>query len=754
MTRGPGVTIAPGSPAREISTIGFVADRLEALRDALAARPGDAVPFDALAAEVWPDELPMHPRAALRTLVSRLRATEQVITEPTGYRLVPRPPAPCQLPADLPDFVGRREEIARLELIDAPVVAITGLPGVGKTVLAIREAHRLRERFPDGQLYVNLRGFSTGPPMTVQQALARFVKALGGGPEDDYRELLRNRRVLVVLDNATADVIEPLLPATPGCAAVVTSRQDLPQFAQVKLGVLTEQEAHELLKGMRIDGDTSELISLCARLPLALRIAGANLAGRHLPDYVEELREHRLRALEIEDDDTAVQAAFDLSYRKLSPRARRTFDFLGAVPGPDIPAGLAGDAIGELVSANLVQQNGDRHQLHDLLRLYAHERATAADRQAVFEWYLARVDGADAELNAGYTRLLPPSADRIPFPDREAAMTWFETERLNLVALAQDRPDAALVAGMRAYLLLSGYYGELRTIAGAALAGGETGQRAAAMRVCLAYLDWRFGEHRTAIAHCERAIAEFEAAGRQAEQATALNILAGIYHDIGELGLAREHLSAALELYGPNGMHAQLIGGLGNLGLVELELGRLDSGEEALRRSVRLAREIDDVQHTSNGLNNLGVVLAAQHKHTEAEEAFREALELSQKHGMRPVEMSARVEYAELLIATDRRDEAREHAARALELAGADDLFIEIDAGLVLAEVNRSVAEYDEVLRRAIDAEFRIIEVRALAGKAALLKDKALYDKAIERAESAGLRYRANLFRELSSGMS
>ncbi|MFC3893523.1 tetratricopeptide repeat protein [Lentzea rhizosphaerae] len=724
-----------------------MADRLQALRDALAARPGEPVPFDVLAAQVWPDEPPKHPRAALRTLVSRLRATEQVITEPTGYRLVPRPPAPCQLPADLPDFVGRREEIARLELIDAPVRAITGLPGVGKTVLAIREAHRLRPEFPDGQLYVNLRGYSTGPSMTVEQALARFVKALGGGPNDDYRALLENRRVLVVLDNATADVIAPLLPATPGCAALVTSRQDLPQFAQVRLGVLEDDEASELLKGMRVDGDTSELIGLCARLPLALRIAGANLAGRHLPDYVEELREHRLEALEIADDDTAVQATFDLSYRKLSQRAQRTFDFLGAVPGPDLPRGLAGDAIDELVAANLVQQNNDRYQLHDLLRLYAHARTTDDDRRAVFDWYLKHADGAEAELKVGFTRLLPATPDAVPFAGRDEAMAWFEAERPNLVALAEDHPDAALVAALRGYLLLTGQYTDLRTIARAALDSGETGQRAAAVRVCLAYLDWRFGEHRSAIEHSEHAIAEYRAAGSRAQEATALNILAGIYHDIGELGLAGEHLASAIEIYGPNGMTLQLIGGLGNLGLIELELGRLSSAEDALRRSVGLAREIDDWQDLANGLNNLGVVLAAQHRHADAEAAFGEALRLSQEHGLRPIEMSARVEYAELLIAAGRPSEARDQAERALELAGDDDLFIEVDACLVLAEVNRSVAEFDEVLRRAVDAEFRIIEVRALAGKAALLQDRALYEQAIERAESAGLRYRADVIR-------
>ncbi len=728
-------------------------DRLQALRDVLAAHPGVPVPFDRLVDEVWPDEPPMHPRGALRTLVSRLRATEQVITEPTGYRLVVRPPAPCQLPADLPDFVGRKEEIARLELVDAPVRAITGLPGVGKTVLAVREAHRLRERFPDGQLYVNLRGFSTGPSMTVEQALTRFVKALGGGPDDDYRELLRNRRVLVVLDNATADVIAPLLPDLPGCAALITSRTDLPMYAQVRLGVLTDEEARELLKGMRVDGDTTELIRLCAHLPLALRIAGANLAGRHLPDYVEELREHRLAALEIAEDDVAVQATFDLSYRKLSPQARRTFDFLGAVPGPDIPRGLAGAAVEELVSANLVQRSADRYQLHDLLRLYAHGRATAADRKAVFQWYLERVDGADAELKIGFTRVLPPVPQPMRFPSRDEAVAWFETERANLVALAQDQPDAALVAGLRGHLLLAGHFADLRTIARAALATEPAGQRAAAMRVCLGYLDWRFGEHRSAIAHCEQAISEFHAAGRQAEESVALNILAGAYHDLGELDLAREHLTTAIDLYVANDLRTHLPGGLGNLGLLELELGRLESSEDALRRSVELAREIDDLHRVAHGLNNLGVVLAARKQYADAEAAFHEALEMAQRHGFRPTEMSTRVEYAELLIATGRLDEARDNAERALELAGDDDLFTKVDAQLVLAEVNRSVAEFDEVLRRATEAEFLIIEVRALAGKATLLQDKALYDKAIERAESAGMRYRADLVRELRSGM-
>ncbi|MEV6243676.1 tetratricopeptide repeat protein [Lentzea sp. NPDC051838] len=730
-----------------------MADRLQALRDALAAHPGEPVPFDRLVAEVWQDDPPKHPRAALRTLVQRLRNTERVITEPSGYRLVPRPPAPNQLPADLPDFVGRKEEIARLQRLDAPVRAITGLPGVGKTVLAVREAHRLEDQFPDGRLYVNLRGYSTGPSMTVEQALARFSKALGGGQDDDYRDLLRGRRVLVVLDNATEDVIAPLLPNAPGCAALITSRANLPMFAQVKLGVLAEQEARELLGNMRVEGDTGELIELCARLPLALRIAGANLAGRHLPDYVEELREHRLAALEIEEDDTAVQATFDLSYRKLSEPARRTFDFLGAVPGPDIPRALAGDAIDELVAANLVQSTGnDRYQLHDLLRLYAHSRTRSGNARTIFYWYLVRVDGADAALSSGFTRLLPTVQEPVPYASEQEAQAWFEAERANLIALALDQPDAGLVIGLRAHLLLTGHFSDLRSIARAALEV-EVGQRAAAMRVCLGYLDYRFGEHRSAIEHCEKAIAEFRAALMQHQESVALNILAGAYHNLGELDLARKHLSAAIELYVANDLQAHLMGGLGNLGLLEMELGNHGTAVDSLRRAVGLAREADHVT-LAHQLGNLGTVLTANQEFTAAEEAFREALELARQHGLRAIEMSALVESSELLVAAGKRDEARDHALRALELAGEDNLFIEVNAGLVLAELNRSITEYDEVLRRATESGFLIIEVLALAGKAALLRENgdvetanALCHKAIERAEAAGLRYRADLVR-------
>ena len=158
--------------------------RLEALHRALAARAGEPVLFGDLVQAVWGAEPPSKPLPALRTLVKRLRRSveDEIVTDASGYRLVVRAPAPAQLPADLPDFVGREDELAALSSADAPVLAITGPPGVGKTALAIRLAHRIRDRFPDGQLHVNLRGFATGPAVTVDQALGRFLRSLGVPP--------------------------------------------------------------------------------------------------------------------------------------------------------------------------------------------------------------------------------------------------------------------------------------------------------------------------------------------------------------------------------------------------------------------------------------------------------------------------------------------------------------------------------------------------------------------------------------------
>lgn len=252
---------------------------------------------------------------------------------------------PRQLPFDVPDFTGRADELRQLDMVltagkTVVISAISGTPGVGKTAMAIHWAHRESDRFPDGQLYVNLRGFDATPPMPAQQALDAFVRALGAASEripeqvdalsDLYRSLLADRRVLVVLDNAAdADQVRPLLPGSPTCAVIVTSRNRLGGLAAsaraglIQLQVLSSVDAVALLGAAvgsdRVDAEpeaVGELAQLCARLPLALRIAGKRVAGSPhwtVSDLVGQFaaEQHQLDLFTvIGDESAAVRAAF------------------------------------------------------------------------------------------------------------------------------------------------------------------------------------------------------------------------------------------------------------------------------------------------------------------------------------------------------------------------------------------------------------------------------------------------------------
>ncbi|MFL6117215.1 MAG: BTAD domain-containing putative transcriptional regulator, partial [Catenulispora sp.] len=285
-----------------------------------------------------------------------------------------RLPVPAQLPAAVAGFTGRAEALAELDaLLDAaaggPATAIAvigGSAGVGKTALAVRWALRRRDRFPDGQLYVDLGGYAPGAtPMRPDQALARMLRALGVAPEAipldpaeagaQYRSLLADRRTLIVLDNAsTPDQVRPLLPAGPGCLVLVTSRDRLTGLTArdgarpLTLGVLTPAEARALLATLigaeRVEAErdaAAELARLCGRLPLALRIAAADLAGQHGRSFARQVAElragDRLGMLQIDgDEQAAVRASFDLSYAALAPEVRRLFRLVGLAPGADL----------------------------------------------------------------------------------------------------------------------------------------------------------------------------------------------------------------------------------------------------------------------------------------------------------------------------------------------------------------------------------------------------------------------------------
>ncbi|WP_445517320.1 ATP-binding protein [Streptomyces sp. NEAU-174] len=420
---------------------------------------------------------------------------------------LPTVPVPRQLPADVRGFIGRTRELGRLGALTAEdqsdshasTIIIAGTAGAGKTALAVHWAHRLRDRFCDGQLFVNLRGYDPGPLMGPQAALDRFLRALDvpahaipadlEARADLYRSLLADKRILVILDNAaTAAQVRPLMPGNPQCLLLITSRNRLTALAardgahRLTLGMLSEAESVELVTAATAEHRTGdareqrrELARLCARLPLALRIASERAAARPwmpLPELIDDLRQESSLwdALSTEDGEEAdaVRSVFAWSYRALPPPVARTFRLLGLHPGPEfgIPAAAAitqetlprlRGLLDTLVGAHLLEQTGpDRYQFHDLLRAYAttqaHQDETPQDRTAAIEritrWYLHTADAATRAVQSFYPPVLtqapPVGLCPLTFEESDAAMLWYRTEQANLLSTARAASDTGL----------------------------------------------------------------------------------------------------------------------------------------------------------------------------------------------------------------------------------------------------------------------------------------------------------------------
>jgi tetratricopeptide (TPR) repeat protein/DNA-binding XRE family transcriptional regulator len=437
--------------------------------------------------------LPGPQRADFVSLSRRGRGATPVESQPEpaesrGSAMVPR-----QLPAAVSHFTGRLGELEALSRVlgegrasrTVVISALAGTAGVGKTALAVRWAHQVAERFPDGQLYVNLRGYDPAEPVTAADALASFLQALGlpgpqipDGAEDrarTYRSMLAGRRMLVVLDNAQqAQQVRPLLPGDPGCAVVITSRDALAGLVamdgarRLDLDLLPLADAVALLRlliGDRVDQDldaAAELAGLCARLPLALRIAAELIASRRqaaLRELVNELTAGQLDALDVGEDRADVRAVISWSYRQLPDPAARAFALLGLHPGEDLDAHAAAAltgvsrqearrVLGQLHRASLLQATGPgRYGMHDLLRAFAREQAAAADTNGqseqaltrLFDYYLGAAVAAMDILFPAEARQRPrieASAEEVPEMVGEAAgWAWLDAERSNLVAV-------------------------------------------------------------------------------------------------------------------------------------------------------------------------------------------------------------------------------------------------------------------------------------------------------------------------------
>jgi tetratricopeptide (TPR) repeat protein/transcriptional regulator with XRE-family HTH domain len=583
----------------------------------------------------------------------------------------PVPPVPRQLPPAVEDFTGRAAELEALTgLLEGAsagspgtvvISAIGGTAGVGKTALAVQWAHQVAGRFPDGQLYVNLRGFaSSGAPVAAAEAVRGFLDALGVPQEGRpslpdaqaglYRSLLADKRMLIVLDNARdEEQVRPLLPASPASLVLVTSRNRLAGLAAaggarlLSLDVFTHDEAVRLLAarlgharaGAQPEA-AGEIASLCACLPLALAVAASRAAGRPgfpLAAVADELRDatERLDALDAGDPAASVRAVFSWSYRQLSTAAARLFRLLGLHPGPDIsvPAAASLAAIQvtaarrllrELTRAHLVTEHAPgRYAFHDLLRAYAASQARDSDSEPerraaigrVLDHYLhtavraasmlsLRKPPALGALRAGAAAGQPAG--------RGQAEDWFEAEHQVLLAAVRLADDAGF--DCHAWQLAWALMAVLQN-------RGLNQEWAATLRI---------------------AVTAATRLGDTAAQAFASELLARGCIECGDYDQARGHFGTSLELYrrlgdrhGESGVHA-------GLAALAVRRGRYADGLDHEEQSLRLYRAIGHRHGEANCLNTLGWFRAHLGDYQQARLLCKQALTLNAEVGDRVLE--------------------------------------------------------------------------------------------------------------------
>jgi len=629
------------------------------------------------------EELGTDPSPPLRQLHQKILTADPALAAvPAATRSTPASkPAPRQLPADLPAFAGRAEQLAELDRLLAgaawPAVAaggtagpsggrspavvisaLAGTAGVGKTALAVHWAHRVRGDFPDGQLYVNLRGFDPGgQAMGPAEAVRGFLAALEVSPQRIpigldaqaglYRSLLAGRRMLVVLDNARdAEQVRPLLPGGPGCLVLVTSRNRLAGLVAVEgahplaLDVLSVEEARQLLAARlgaeRVAAEApavEDLVASCARLPLALAIVAARAATHPrfgLAALAAELRRARggLGALAGGDDPHCdLRAVFSWSYRTLAPQAATLFRLLGIHPGPEVStpaaASLAGlpveqarALLADLARANLVTETTPgRYTFHDLLRAYATEQAhthesddeRGAATRRLLDHYLHTAHTAD--------RLLNPTRDPIaltaPRPgvtpeqpaDQQQALAWFAAEHPVLLAAV----DQAAATGFDTH----------------------TWQLAWTL---VDFLDWRGLWHDWAATQ-QVAVAATRRLAEPLAQAHVHRILARAYTRLGRFDEAHTQLRHALDRYGQTGDQASMAHTHTNLAALSGAQGRHAEALDHAERALDLYRPTGHRRGQALALNSLGWCHARLGEYQQALTCCGQALALLQALG-------------------------------------------------------------------------------------------------------------------------
>ena len=673
---------------------------------------------------------------------------------------------PRQLPASVRQFAGRERELAALTALadqangaaGAVVIsALGGTAGVGKTALALHWAHQVACRFPDGQLYLNLRGFDpSGTPMPLAEAVRSLLDAVGvpagqipasvEAQAGLYRSLLSGRRMLVVLDNARDEgQVRPLLPGSPGCLVVVTSRSHLAGLVAVEgacaltLDVLTEAEAHEMLAQRvgaacleREPGAVGELIRLCARLPLALAVAAARLSGRPplgLSVFTEELKDarRRLDALDTGDRLATVRAVFSWSLTSLSAPAAHMFGLLGVHPGPDItiPAaaslagarpGQADQALAELTRAHLLTEPAPgRYALHDLLRAYAAEQAAALEHADARHAAIGRV--LDHYLHTAHAAALLLSPSRTPVtlaaarpgvtPEHltsyQQALDWFEAEHQVLLAATSLAAETGfdvhgwqLPWAMADFLDRRGHWHDCdalqRTALAAATRLGDTHGQAMAGRALGKASAW-LTDYDRARRHLGKSLSLYRQLGDRDGQARVHQSLNWVCERQGRYGEALSHAEQALALFQAVADQAGQAAALNAIGWCHVLLGDPQRARTFCRRALALNRERGNRRSEALTWDSLGYAEHQVGRFAEATACYRRALQLFRECGDRFYEAEILTHLGKTRHAAGDRQEARVAWQEALAIL--DDLH-HPDADQVrakLGQIRRSPSE-------------------------------------------------------------
>jgi tetratricopeptide (TPR) repeat protein len=746
--------------------------------------PAETTPAETTPAETTSPDTDLLPRR------NEAAAPGEVTSASQAHLPMGLTPPPRQLPGDVAAFTGRRTQLAELDrllaesTVDANAVvisAVSGTAGVGKTALAVHWGHRVAKAFPDGQLYLNLRGYDPDRPMQAAEALEVFLRTLGVEAAaiphrlDEraarYRTLLADRKMLVLLDNAhSVDQVRDLLPGSPSCLVLVTSRGTLPGLVvrhgavRINLDVLTREEAIALLRrliGPRLDDEperAAALVERCARLPLAIRIAAELAAARPsvpLSQLVDELGDES-RRLDLlatgEDDYTTVRTVFSWSCRHLSDDALSAFQLLGLHPGRDIDLDAAAALLGVdrtatrrlldlLCRAHLVEETGlGRFGMHDLLRAYAAEQAV-------------RRDDRHAALTRLFDHYLHTAVRAVELARPHDP--WLTIERANLIATAAAAVEVspehtvALSARLAHHLDTRAQYRDGLSLHRLALRAvrarhDRAGEGDALDRLGTAYM--RTGSYPEAIDHHRRALAIHRELENRAGEGRARHGLGTVAWRLGHYDEAREHLEAALairrELGDVPGEGAALYG----LGTVYRQVGDYREAMDHQRRALAIYRECGDRIGESRVLINLGATIERAGGYDEALDHYERALTINREIGNRLGEAVALTNLGAVIARLGRFAEGLVHQENALPLYREIGNRVGLaDALHCLGVLHHKTGRYDE----ALDHLCRSVALAHEIGEADV-ENSALVDlgetlRAIGEDDDAAAAYRSAL---------